>query len=49
MPYAFRAPTPTRLRASFWDPENPSLLTPKVFGVGWQGLNIYRLLHPKEA
>ncbi len=48
IPYDFRLPTPTLLRASFWAPENPSLLTPKVFGVGW-GINIYRLLHPTGA
>ena len=49
IPYDFRPPTPSLLRASFWDPENPSLLTPKVFGVGWGGINIYRLLHPHAA
>lgn len=48
VPYDFRRPTLARLRATFWNPDNPSLLAPHVFGVGWS-VNLYRLAHPKET
>jgi len=35
VPYNLRPPTVQRLRATFWDTENPGLLRPKAFGVGW--------------
>ena len=35
VPYDFRPPTPARLRAAWWSPEDPRLLTPRDFGVGW--------------
>jgi hypothetical protein len=42
VPYDFRPPTLEKLRRSAWDPENPSLLTPHAFGVGWS-VNFARL------
>jgi hypothetical protein len=48
VPYDFRPPTVERLRASFWNPEDPSLVTPRVFGVGWS-INLYRLLRPRAS
>ena len=35
IPYDFRAPTLDRVRAAVWSPEEPRLLNPHVFGVGW--------------
>ena len=42
VPYDFRPPTLTRLRARWWNPGDPRLFTPRTFGVGWD-LNVYRL------
>lgn len=35
IPYDLRVPTVSRLRATFWDPGNPSIFVPHAFGVGW--------------
>lgn len=43
VPYDLRPPTPSRIRAAYWNPEDPRLFTPRVAGIGW-GLNIARLL-----
>ena len=48
IPYDFRLPTRTRLRAEWWNPAEPSLLTPHSFGVGWS-INLYRLAHPMQS
>ena len=48
IPYDFRLPTPTHLRAIFWNPDNPSLVASHPFGIGWS-LNVYRLVHPQAA
>ncbi len=34
MPYDFRRPTMDKVKARWWNPEGP-MLTPKVFGWGW--------------
>ncbi len=34
-PYEFRVPTAARLRERLWNPDDPRILTPPVFGVGW--------------
>lgn len=47
IPYDFRPPTLARLRAKWWNPDDPSLFTPHSFGVGWS-LNLYRLAHPEQ-
>ena len=38
MPYDWRRPTRERLRKGFWDPDNPRVLIPKVYGWGY-GIN----------
>jgi hypothetical protein len=35
VPYDFRKPTWERARARLWSPDEPQLLTPRIFGVGW--------------
>lgn len=35
VPYDFTPPTFRRVRSSLWDPGNPRLFVPSVFGVGW--------------
>jgi hypothetical protein len=35
VPYDFRFPTPSRLRDSFWNPDDDHLLMAQPFGVGW--------------
>ncbi len=45
LPYDFRPPTPARVRAEFWDPDNETLFTPHSFGIGY-GVNLARLLRP---
>jgi hypothetical protein len=48
VPYDFRPPTVERALAKVWDPENPSLIAPTVWGVGWT-INFYRLVHPLSS
>ncbi|MGH9101788.1 MAG: DUF5808 domain-containing protein [Acidimicrobiales bacterium] len=43
VPYDLRLPTPKRLRSSLWAPNDPHVLTPKPFGIGWN-LNLGRLV-----
>jgi hypothetical protein len=38
VPYDFRAPSPRRLMRQAWAPEDPRIIVPRAFGVGW-GLN----------
>ncbi|MEY9877978.1 hypothetical protein ABH931_007502 [Streptacidiphilus sp. MAP12-33] len=45
LPYDFRPPTPARVLAEFWDPDNDALFTPHAFGVGY-GVNLARLARP---
>ncbi len=35
VPYDLRIPTVARIRAALWNPDNPSVLVPTAFGVGW--------------
>jgi hypothetical protein len=35
VPYDLRPPTLARFRNALWNPDNPSLLAPHPFGVGW--------------
>ena len=41
VPYDFRAPSFSRLRDAWWNPDDPRLLTPRDFGVGW-AVNLHR-------
>jgi hypothetical protein len=45
VPYDLRPPTMARMQASLWDPDNPALLVPQVFGVGWS-VNLASLARP---
>lgn len=42
VPYDLRPPTPARLRVALWNPDDPRVLTPQAFGVGWS-LNMGRI------
>lgn len=42
VPYDFRPPRLSRLKERWWNPDDPRLLTPHFFGVGWS-INLYRL------
>lgn len=42
VPYDFRRPTLEGLRREWWQPDNPAMITPRAFGLGW-GLSIGRL------
>lgn len=44
LPYDLRMPTPTRIKATLWAPEDERLLVPRVFGVGWSP-NLGRVAH----
>ncbi len=35
IPYEFRVPTLSRLRERIWNPDDPRIFTPHIFGVGW--------------
>ena len=43
VPYDFRKPTLARVRGSWWNPGDSRLLTPRVYGVGWD-VNLARLV-----
>jgi len=45
VPYELRRPTLRRLRGSLWAPDDPHLLLPRAFGVGWSP-NLARVVHP---
>jgi len=47
LPYDLRRPNNARIRARAWNPDDPHVFTPKVFGWGY-GLNFYWLLHPRR-
>lgn len=43
VPYDFRRPTRRRVKARWWNPDDPRILTPRAFGVGWD-VNVGRLV-----
>jgi hypothetical protein len=45
VPYDLRPPTMERMQAAVWDPDNPAVLVPQVFGVGWS-INLASLARP---
>ncbi|HLZ07790.1 MAG TPA: DUF5808 domain-containing protein, partial [Chloroflexota bacterium] len=47
-PYDLRVPTGERIRATFWNPDNPNIIVPTLFGVGWT-LNAGALLRPRRV
>jgi Family of unknown function (DUF5808) len=42
-PYDWRRPTWERVKQRMWNPSDPRLFTPRVYGWGWD-LNFARLL-----
>jgi Family of unknown function (DUF5808) len=55
VPYDFRLPTWARVRETLWAPDNPHIVIPRVFGVGWT-VNVGRvyavvksLVQPKDS
>src|SRR5262245_48938526 len=42
VPYDFRMPTIARAKERMWNPESPTIVGPRVFGVGWT-VNVGRL------
>ncbi|WP_159792859.1 DUF5808 domain-containing protein [Puerhibacterium puerhi] len=43
VPYDFRMPSVAKMREHMWAPENPQVLPPRAFGVGWD-VNVGRLV-----
>jgi hypothetical protein len=41
--YDLRPPTVARIRAAWWSPDEPRILTDRAFGVGW-AVNVGRLV-----
>lgn len=35
VPYDFRVPTLERIRSAYWDPDSDTVVSDRVFGVGW--------------
>ncbi|MFZ0216477.1 MAG: DUF5808 domain-containing protein [Candidatus Dormiibacterota bacterium] len=35
LPYDLRFPTPERVRSRLWNPDDPQIVQPQAFGVGW--------------
>ena len=44
VPYDLRVPTLQRARSRWWNPEDPHLFVPQVFGIGWT-VNFARLVN----
>lgn len=42
VPYDFRLPSVERFKMRWWNPADPRIFTPHVFGVGWS-INLYQL------
>ena len=43
VPYDLRPPTVARVKAAWWSPDNPRIVTDRAFGVGW-AVNLGRLV-----
>jgi len=48
VPYDWRRPTVERTKQRWWNPDEPRLIVPKVFGWGYD-LNLARLLGRKPS
>jgi uncharacterized protein DUF5808 len=48
VPYDLRRPTVARTKSRLWNPDEPRLFVPKVFGWGWD-VNFARLLGRKPT
>lgn len=40
VPYEFRPPTLARVRERLWNPDDPRIFVPHVWGIGWT-VNLY--------
>ncbi len=47
IPYDLRPPTIERIRERVWNPDNPRIVVPRVFGAGWT-INLGRLRQENE-
>jgi len=43
IPYDLRPPTYDRIKQRYWNPDDPHLFTPRIFGWGW-AINLYALV-----
>ena len=41
IPFDFRFPTVDRVRERLWNPDDPRVITPTIFGAGWS-VNLYQ-------
>ena len=41
IPFDFRIPTVDRVQQRMWNPNDPRVITPTVFGAGWS-INLYQ-------
>jgi hypothetical protein len=48
IPYDFRPPSWARIKTELWNPEDPRIMTPHAFGVGW-GINLYQVKEQLRA
>jgi hypothetical protein len=48
IPYDFRLPTPGRIKERMWNPDDPRVFTPRVYGAGWT-INFATLRKKSEA
>ncbi len=48
VPYDFRPPTYQRFKDALWNPNDPRVIVPTVFGVGWT-INFAALLSKDRA
>jgi hypothetical protein len=48
VPYDWRRPTMARLKARWWNPDDPRLFTPRAFGWGF-AINFARLLRRQPS
>ena len=46
VPYDWRRPTLARWKSTLWNPDDPRLFTPRMYGWGWE-INLARLLGRK--
>lgn len=51
VPYDFRPPTPAKVFRALWNPDDPRLLMPHPFGIGWTCnlYHIYRWVRERRA
>ncbi len=47
IPCDLRPPTRARIRERIWNPDNPRIIVPRVFGAGWT-INLGRLKQENE-